>query len=308
MRVMTWNIQWAKGMDQHVDPERIASFIEAQAPDIIALQEVSRNYSANTGNTPADQPEWFKQRFAGRYQVVFGEAVESRTADGKVRQFGNLILSRYPIIQVIRHSLPHLPDPQNPGSPRAALELLLQTPTGPLRFLTSHLSYHSGAQRRSQIEALRRRHAEIVLSALFPPARLVQDDTPMRTVSPTNKVILCGDFNAPPTDAGIQALQQPYRAEELSDLLRGVPEANEQAAMVPPLVDGWNVRHGDAQHSPTLSVHDTQHNPVCFDYIFLSANLSPYLTSYNVIADCKASDHQPCLAEFCFPENATNED
>ena len=40
LRILTYNIHWALGMDGKYDVERIAEVIKAAKPDLVALQEV----------------------------------------------------------------------------------------------------------------------------------------------------------------------------------------------------------------------------------------------------------------------------
>ncbi len=293
MRILTWNIQWAKGMDGRVDPERIAQEIERLSPDVVALQEVCKNYPANTGDSPPDQPEWFARRFrSAGYQAVFGAAVDTLDDVGEPRQFGNLVLTRFPVQRILRHALPHPPDPENPGSARSALEVMLAAPDGPLRFTTTHLSYHSERQRRAQIDYLRRRHAEASLWTRYPALKPEIADTPMRTPPESLRAILCGDFNAAPGDGALQRLSMEYSADELEAF--GLPSAAADDA-VPLLHDAWRAQHPDLPHAPTLSVHDPQRSAICFDYLFASANLTDTIEGYEVIEGTQASDHQPCL-------------
>ncbi|AGX88744.1 endonuclease/exonuclease/phosphatase family protein [Candidatus Symbiobacter mobilis] len=296
MKTLSWNIQWAKGMDGRVQPERIAQEIERINPDIVALQEVCRNYPTNTGESPADQPEWFARRFSrAGYQVVFGAAVDTVDDAGEPMQFGNLILTRYPVQRILKHVLPHPADPDNPGSARSALELMLSTPNGPLRFTTTHLSYHSVRQRTAQIDYLRHRHAEASLWFHFPPCKPDTSHTPLRTTPESLRAILCGDFNTDPGDVALQILAKAFDLGEFKDLV----EANKNPTkVVPAFLDAWEVAHPGQPHAPTLSVHDPQRSPICFDYFYVSEDLVPAIESFEVFKDTMASDHQPCLVTF----------
>ena len=45
MNVMTWNVQWCRGVDQRVDPARIASEAKRIADfDVLCLQEIADNF------------------------------------------------------------------------------------------------------------------------------------------------------------------------------------------------------------------------------------------------------------------------
>ncbi len=79
MRVVTYNIHRARGMDWKVRPERIVQVLKEIQPDIIALQEVV-----------ADQIEYLVKELGLEY--VFGNNDMLRG-----HAYGNLTLSRYPI-------------------------------------------------------------------------------------------------------------------------------------------------------------------------------------------------------------------
>jgi endonuclease/exonuclease/phosphatase family metal-dependent hydrolase len=81
VRLVSWNIHYARNADGVIDPETIAATIEKQHPDVVMLQEVSRGLPI--GGT-LDGAEWFSRRLAMPY--VYAPAADE--------QFGNLILSR----------------------------------------------------------------------------------------------------------------------------------------------------------------------------------------------------------------------
>ena len=46
-KIISWNIQYGKGVDGYIDLNRIArEVLNGGFPDLICLQEVSRNYTA----------------------------------------------------------------------------------------------------------------------------------------------------------------------------------------------------------------------------------------------------------------------
>ena len=51
MRLLSWNIQWCRGVDGRVDPERIARVARELADaDVICLQEVARGFPSLAGS------------------------------------------------------------------------------------------------------------------------------------------------------------------------------------------------------------------------------------------------------------------
>ena len=88
LRVMTYNIHHAEGLDGKVDLERIANVIRQSNADIVALQEVDKNTRRTGGiDIPAD--------FARRtwMNIVFGANLDNFQGG----QYVTAILIRFPI-------------------------------------------------------------------------------------------------------------------------------------------------------------------------------------------------------------------
>jgi len=108
LTIVSWNIQYGKGVDGHIDLSRIAREILIDGfPDLICLQEVSRNYPATDNGS--DQVAEL-QKFFPEYESFFGAAHDrSGGVNGGRRQFGNLVLTRHSPIQFCITCCPHLP-------------------------------------------------------------------------------------------------------------------------------------------------------------------------------------------------------
>src|SRR5712692_5997086 len=105
IKLITWNIQWGLGCDGIVDLQRIKSVaLEMADFDILCLQEVANNFPGLPGSRATDQAKELATLFLD-YQAIFGAAVEI-LVDGKIHQFGNMIISKLPVLQVFRHLLP----------------------------------------------------------------------------------------------------------------------------------------------------------------------------------------------------------
>ena len=210
-----------------------------------------------------------------------GIAVDALAPGGARRTFGNLILSRYPVLQVVRVQLPRPADPAARSMPRIVLEALLETPFGPLRVMTTHLEYYSAVQRAAQVEALRARHAEACAHALAPGPR-VTTEGPFHSQPETLSTIVTGDFNFRPTD--------PLHARLTAAF---------DDARVPALDDAWQRLHPGTPHPPTAGVHDRVQWPEPFacDFVCASADLRPRLRAIAVDLGTAASDHQPVMVE-----------
>ena len=55
IRILSWNIQWARGTDGRVDPGRTARTIRAFDADVVCLQEVAVNHPGLPGGPVGDQ-------------------------------------------------------------------------------------------------------------------------------------------------------------------------------------------------------------------------------------------------------------
>lgn len=173
LRVMTYNIHHALGMDDEVDIERIAAVIAAEDPDVVALQEVDFKTTRVKGS---DQPAelarltGMKVHYAPAFDLLGG-------------QYGQAVLSKAPIKAVQVVQLPRLKDEQ-----RIAIVATIGHPSGDFRFVATHLTHNNEAERVGQVNGL--------LSALA-------SMDPMPT-------ILAGDLNAVPGSPPIQRLLETF--------------------------------------------------------------------------------------------------
>src|SRR5205807_1613480 len=96
----------------------------------------------------ADQVADLQKLFPG-YAVIFGRALSRNE-----REYGNLLLSRLPVMQVFNHLLPHPAESGIKHMQRQAIEAVVQAAHGPLRVMTTHLEYFSARHRALQIARL----------------------------------------------------------------------------------------------------------------------------------------------------------
>ncbi len=107
LRVLSYNIHHAEGVDRKLDVERIAKVILSVKPDIVALQEVDQKVKRTESiDQPAELARLTKMR------VAFGANI---TLQGG--HYGNAILSRFRIIEHKNHLLPNF----NEGEQRGVL-------------------------------------------------------------------------------------------------------------------------------------------------------------------------------------------
>jgi endonuclease/exonuclease/phosphatase family metal-dependent hydrolase len=169
LRVMSYNIrgQAAARSESHI--EGIAEAIKRLQPDLVGLQEVHR-FTAHA--RARDQAQELAERTSLRLQ--FGRCLE-----GWGGEYGNAVLSRFPIVTHEVHALP------GSGEPRAVLECrLFAGAQFELSFFVAHLEAW-GFLRRATRAAQLHRLAEITREAHLP-------------------WILTGDFNAVPSAGEIR--------------------------------------------------------------------------------------------------------
>lgn len=281
MKLITWNVQWCRGIDLAVDPARIVAEARRLADfDVLCLQEIADNYPDPRlgGSNGEDQFARLAELLPG-YTAVPGVAVDQPGDDARRRRFGNMILSRLPVLQVYRHLLPFPCDPGVPGMPRIAIETVLRSATGDVRVITTHLEYYSDLQRMAQAEALRAiyadghayaRNAEITMS----------DGGPFQTFVRPRATIITGDCNFEPDAPEYLRMLAPFTDE------------------TPPLVDAWHVAHPGVPHPSTFKIYQkdapTDSELHC-DFIFVGDELRSRIRDVRVDRQTQAADHQPVI-------------
>jgi endonuclease/exonuclease/phosphatase family metal-dependent hydrolase len=283
MKLITWNIQWGRGMDGRVDLERIVRVAREMADfDVICMQEVADNFPGLEGNDDRDQFAELAALLPG-YRRIEGYGLDVAGDAGRRRRFGNVIFSRYTVISARRHALPWPADPGKKTMPRVAVEATLQAPMGALRITTTHLEYYSDVQRRAQALRLRNLHDEACNRAMHSGTPTTQESNPtFDPTAQTTAALLTGDFNFPPENPAYEEIQHR--------LSGGGPR----------YVDAWTLgANGHRPHTPTFCVHSDgiSKTPYCCDFIFVSEDFGPRVHSLEVNTETQASDHQPLLLE-----------
>ena len=169
LRVLSYNIHHGEGTDGQVDLPRIAALIRAARPDLVALQEVDRNVRRSGS---VDQTAELA-RLTGLHSF-FGKAIDY---DGG--EYGQSLLSRFPIDEPSVHWLPGEPDRER----RIAVSGRVAVHGRPLTFVTTHLHHINPEFRNRQATHLNK---------LFGPS--------------IRPVILAGDLNAPPESQPLRIL------------------------------------------------------------------------------------------------------
>lgn len=281
MRLLSFNIQYGFGADGVYDLTRAAEVI-ARA-DIACLQEVDRHWQRSGFD---DQPARLAEMLGDRY-TVFAPGFDmdaSTVKDGRVanrrRQFGPMIVSRWPILWSRVHLLPLWPmlDPINTQT--CALEACIAAPRGPVRVVSVHLAHVGVGERLAQIAALK--------AALGPVGPWSgTDDEPARMWTEGQaeppcpaEMIWMGDFNCEPGSKEYQEIvgETPYH-----------PGARYRGAMV-------DVAAGLGFYTHEKMIAGVRRLRQ-LDHILIDARLSPRLARVWVDTGCPASDHFPLWAE-----------
>lgn len=277
MKLITWNIQWARGMDDRVDPARVVAHARQMADfDVLCLQEVADNFPELDFNDGTDQFARFAELLPG-FTAIEGIGVDVADGKGGRQRFGNLLLTRYPVAQALRHLLPW-EAAETRNMPRMLIEAMALTPFGPVRLMTTHLEYSASELRAAQVEGIREAH-RMALARHARPRAAGPHTYRMTPSSPS--AVLTGDFNMRPDDPVLARLLAPFEGGE------------------PPLVDLWAAVKGEAPHPPTANLFDqTYGQPGCLDYVLATPDLAARARSIICDVETKVSDHQPILVEF----------
>jgi endonuclease/exonuclease/phosphatase family metal-dependent hydrolase len=164
--VTTYNIHHGARADDTYDLRAIASVIASEKAAVVGLQEVDAGWSARSAHD--DQPALLKEwtGMNGCYGPNLTNAAGGR--------YGNMILSRHPIVECRNQALPTPPGKEQ----RGVMEAVIDVEGRRLRVINTHLGL-SVHERKAQTEAV--------------AALAGAGDEPR---------LLLGDFNAGPGAAG----------------------------------------------------------------------------------------------------------
>jgi endonuclease/exonuclease/phosphatase family metal-dependent hydrolase len=176
LTVTSFNIHHGRGTDGRLDLARIARVIRASGADVAGLQEVDRHF--------AGRSDWADQA-AGLAalldcHVAYGANIDlDPPAPGKPRpQFGNAVLSRYPIARWENTHLFGSPGEEQRGLLHAEVDMA----GVPLHVYVTHLAVSSPADRIEQARQI------------------------VRMAGRSDPAVLLGDFNARPQTPEIDIL------------------------------------------------------------------------------------------------------
>lgn len=145
IKVASYNIRKAIGLDRRRDPARILGVLSEVGADIVALQEADRRFGTRASAIP---PHMFAEQ--SDYEAVY---IDERPHS--IGWHGNALLVRRGVVVEECHAL-HLPTLE----PRGAIAATLTLPSGTrLRVVGMHLDL-SGIRRRQQARAILHHLAE----------------------------------------------------------------------------------------------------------------------------------------------------
>jgi endonuclease/exonuclease/phosphatase family metal-dependent hydrolase len=203
--VMTWNIHGGVGLDGIHDLARIADVIAHVNPDILALQEVANRRAEATLLSLI------------RARRPYGDAVPAVAVSTEDGDSGQLVLSRWPVRDVIVHDISVAR-----YEPRRLVSLIAATPAGDLHVLATHLGLRF-SERRAQAAVLR----EVARPIAAPIIALgdFNDWLRWRSVSAFMDEIFPRRTRHPtfPARLPILSLDRIYCAKSITMLSAGVP-------------------------------------------------------------------------------------
>lgn len=188
VRVVTYNVHSCIGTDGKITPARVARLLRQYEPDIVALQELDVGRGRTRG---VDQVRHIAETLG--MESLFYPAIRL-----KQEQYGNAILSRFPLRLIQAAALPRLAG-HSYLEPRGAILAEVDTDGVRLQILTTHLGL-LGQERLIQVEAL------LGPQWLLHPSR-------------QGPLVLCGDFNALPRSSAYRLLARSLRDVQVG--LRG---------------------------------------------------------------------------------------
>lgn len=289
MRLVSYNIQYGLGRDGRYDLARIAA--EVAAADIIALQEVDR-FWARSGMV--DAPAVLSAQLP-RHHWVYGANLDMdadlRDAGGRIlhrrRQFGCMILSRWPILSSRNFPLPKHGALAQHSIQQGLLEAVIAAPGLTLRVYSVHLSHLCTETRLPQVEAM------LAILARAPaeggawcgghpdPAAGWTEGAPPPMPAP---LVLMGDMNFRPDSA------------EYARVIG--PDAGRygRLAHLGGLVDAWTAAGQDEAAGSTHPGVGAR-----IDHVFLSPDLRGAVRGARIDSAACGSDHWPVWVELDGP-------
>ncbi|WP_064696441.1 endonuclease/exonuclease/phosphatase family protein [Rhizobium aegyptiacum] len=283
MNFVSYNIQYGFGLDGRYDLVRIAASLEGA--DVIALQEVTRGFWRNGfADMVADIAALFPDYF-----WVYGPACDTHVeADesglrprGTRFQFGNMVLSRWPILSTRTLLLPRSRTIGKINLQRGATEALIAAPREAVRLYSVHLDHVSADERIRQLHFLNARINAFVQEggSLTGGSELDLPEPPL----PADYIIM-GDFNMEPESPEYCALA-------------GAGGYYGRVARIGTPVDAFAALKAYVPESYSWMDPEDHGKRMHLDYCFVSCGLEGRLKSARIDTQSVGSDHFPVWVE-----------
>ena len=288
MKLVSYNIQYGLGSDGRYDLARIAG--EVADADIIALQEVDRFWQRSGC---VDSPRILADLLGDRYWV-YGANLDMDASywhDGALinrrRQFGTMILSRWPILSSRNFPLPKWGDVAKHSIQQGLLEAVIAPHGRPIRVYSVHLSHLCSETRLPQVHAALDVFARAASEGGAwcgghenPAAGWLEGEAPPMP----REMVLMGDLNCGPASLEYTALVGPM-SPEYGRLV------NREG-----LCDAWCAAGHDEDSGRTHP-----NNEFRIDHILVSSWLTPAVKSFRIDDSAVGSDHWPLWLELDWP-------
>ena len=282
MRIVSYNIQYGKGMDGVFDLRRSCAVF--RGADIICLQEVDQYWHRSGDVDQAAEISALMPTYYCVYGASFDVDASSAAAHGAVinrrRRHGNMILSRWPILSSRSFNLPkrHYGDKFN--MQMGFIESVVATEHGAMRVYCYHAGYLESEERQAQVS----RFAEVFKQ------------------SPQEQGAWCGksDIDGVAWDNGQPTPVMPERAVVCGDFNANV-ETEEYRLLLAEtgLVDCW--AEADPAEANAATWKNNRGEDVRMwgkiDHILVTPDLVTAITGVGIDHDTDASDHKPIELE-----------
>lgn len=162
LKVLSFNIHHGKGLDKRVNLERIANIIKRSKADIIGLNEVDVSFGKRSQFL--DQAAILAEQLEMNF--VFGPVITRKVSDKLTGEYGNVILSRFNMINHKNHllfSYPYL------AEPRGLLEVNFEISGKVISAFVTHISINPFLQRKQilDIESIVQTKSNVILMGDF---------------------------------------------------------------------------------------------------------------------------------------------
>jgi endonuclease/exonuclease/phosphatase family metal-dependent hydrolase len=240
IRVLCYNIHYGQGTDGKYDVDRLAKVIKQTRPDFVALQEVDVGVKRSG-----------RVHQARRLAELTGMAVRfGPTQHYEGGLFGNAILTRHEILDVLIQPLPYTEStPERTTYPRGAIAVTVRASDDQrLRVISTHFQHNVPEDRAAEAKAI---------NQLFARAK---DSIP---------TILAGDMNAKPDEDPIKTLLSKWTCA-----IEDVPVASSPSTAPKSRIDYIFFREADRFRLLNTKVIDeslaSDHRPVFAEFELLS--------------------------------------